>query len=215
MGCVYHLKNSPFWWIKYIGADGRPQYESSRSTDHQTAKTMLAEREGKLAAGVPVTAAVGRLKFKGAAADLLNDFKIHARKSENKVECRLRLHLLPYFGRCRMVEIDTAMIRRYIAKRQADTIIIRKARTIRHRDGRREGLPEITKPVSPAEINRELQILKRCFNLAVEEGRLLYTPHVPMLREDNVRKGFLDPRNFRTCSRSCQPSCSPSSGLHI
>jgi integrase len=91
-----------------------------------------------------------------------------------------------------MVEIDTAMIRRYIAKRQTDRIIVRKARTIRHRDGSREELPEITKPVSNAEINRELQILKRCFNLARKEGRLLHTPHVPMLREDNVRKGFLD-----------------------
>jgi integrase len=91
-----------------------------------------------------------------------------------------------------IVEIDTTVIRRYISKRQTDTIVIRKARTIQHRDGRRELLPEQTKAVSNAEINRELQILKRCFNLAVEEGRLLHCPHIPMLTEHNVRKGFLD-----------------------
>lgn len=192
MGCIYRLKNSPYWWFKYTGADGRPQYESSRSTDHATAKSMLAEREGKLAQGVPVTAAVGRLKFKDAAADVVNDFKINRRKSFDEVERRIRLHLMPFFGRCRMVEIDTAMIRRYIAKRQADTITTRKARTVTHADGRRETLPAETKPVSNAEINRELQTLQRCFTLAVEEGRLLHSPHVPKLKENNVRRGFLD-----------------------
>ena len=53
------------------------------------------------------------------------------------------------------------------------------------------------KAPSPAEINRELQILKRCFNLAVEEGRLLHTPHIPMLAEHNVRQGFLEPEQLQ------------------
>jgi integrase len=195
MGCIYRMKNSPYWWLKYQGVDGRPQYESSRTTDHSAAKDMLREREGRLAQGVPVTSAVGRLKFKDAARDLVNDFTVNRRKSLDEVERRLRLHLLPYFGRCRMVEIDTPMIRRYIAKRQTDRIVTQHARTItRRRAGRLvvEQVPELTKPVSPAEINRELQLLKRCFNLAVEEGRLLHTPHVPMLAEHNVRKGFLE-----------------------
>lgn len=192
MGCIYRMKNSPFWWMKWIGVDGRPQYESSKTTDHKTAKTMLAQREGKVAQGEPVTSAVGRLKFKVAADDLETDFKVHGRKSLDEVERRLRLHLRPFFGRYRMVDITTALIRRYIAKRQADTIVVRKARTIRHPDGRREHVAELTKPVSNAEINRELQVLKRTFNLARKEGRLLYTPYVPMLREDNVRQGFVD-----------------------
>jgi integrase len=110
---------------------------------------------------------------------------------------RVTLHLLPYFGRLRMAEIDTALVRRYIAKRQTDRIIIQKARTLLHRDGRREELPELTKSVSNAEINRELQILKRCFNLAIEEGRPLHAPHIPMLRKNNVRKGFLDPAQLQ------------------
>jgi integrase len=192
VGCIYRMNRSPFYWLKWVGLDGQPQYESSRSADYNTAKTMLAEREGKLAAGVPVTSAIGRLKFRDAAADLETDFRVNGRKSLDEVERRLRLHLLPYFGRLRMVEIDTAVVRRYVAKRQTDTIVIHKARTIHHRDGRREVLPEQTKPVSNAEINRELQILKRCFNLAIEDGRLLHCPHIPMLTEHNVRKGFLD-----------------------
>jgi len=191
MGCIYRLKNSPFWWLKYVGTDGHPQYESSRSTDHSVAKDILRDREGKLSQGVPVTAAIGKLRFKDAADDLTNDFTINGRKSLDELERRLRLHLLPFFGRLRMVEIDTAMIRRYVAKRQADTIIVQHERTVRRRSGV-EQLPEIRKPVSNAEINRELQVLKRAFNLAVEAGRLLHCPHVPMLKEDNVRRGFLD-----------------------
>jgi integrase len=186
------MKNSPYWWMKWIGVDGRAQYESSKTNDHATAKTMLKQREGKIADGEPVTSAIGRLKFKDAAADLETDFTTNGRKSADEVERRLRLHILPFFGRCRMVDITTPLIRKFIAQRQADTIVVQKARTIRHPDGHREHLPEITKPVSPAEINRELQLLKRCFNLARKEGRLLHTPYVPMLRENNVRQGFID-----------------------
>ena len=201
MGCIYRLKNSPYWWIKYTGADGRPQYESSRTTDHAGAKDMLREREGKLAQGVPVTAAVGRLKFKDAAADLVTDFRVNGRKSLDEVERRLRLHLLPFFGRCRMAEIDTPMVRKYIAKRQADSIVTRKAR---------QGTPEARKAVSNAEVNRELQVLKRCFNLAVEEGRLLHTPHIPMLAEHNVRKGFLEPEQLQDVLAFLPPELRPS-----
>src|SRR4051794_16982866 len=130
MGCIYKLKNSPYWWLKYIGVDGKPQYESSRSTDHAVAKDILREREGKLAQGVPVTSSIGRLRFKDAAIDLLTDFRVNDRRSLDEVERRLRLHLMPYFGRLRMAEIDTPLVRAYVAKRQADSMVIQKARTV-------------------------------------------------------------------------------------
>lgn len=192
MGCTYRLKKSPFWWIKYVGADGRPQYESSHATDRQIAIDLLKSREGKIADGIPVTSAMGRMKFREAAADLLKDFETNKRKSTDELDRRLRLHLLPYFGRFRMVEIDTPMIRRYIAHRQAEARVVRKAHTI-IRDGARIQVPAVTRPPSNGEMNRELQHLKRCFNLARKEGRLLHAPYVPMLREDNVRTGFLEP----------------------
>ena len=34
------------------------------------------------------------------------------------------------------------------------------------------------------------------FTLALQAGKLLYRPHIPMLREDNVRKGFFEPEQF-------------------
>jgi integrase len=190
MGCIYRLKNSPFWWLKYTGTNGIPQYESSKTRDYAVAKDLLAIREGKIAVGVPVTAAAGRLTFKEAAADLVNDYKVNQRPTLNVLENRLRLHLMPYFGRCRMAEIDTTMIRAYIVKRQADRRIKRQARTVgRGKD--RVHVPAVTEAYAAASINRELEILQRCFTLAVEAQRLLHTPHVPMLDENNVRKGFL------------------------
>ena len=76
MGCIYRQTKSPFWWIKWIGVDGRAQYESSRSTDHQVAKELLATYEAKIAHGEPVTSAGRRLKFKDAAASLIEDYTL-------------------------------------------------------------------------------------------------------------------------------------------
>ena len=45
---------------------------------------------------------------------------------------------------------------------------------------------------SNAEINRELAVLRRAFNLAIQAGRLLAKPHFPMLKERNTRTGFLE-----------------------
>ena len=45
---------------------------------------------------------------------------------------------------------------------------------------------------SNGEINRELAILKRGFSLALKAGTLTMKPHIPKLREDNVRTGFFD-----------------------
>ena len=50
--------------------------------------------------------------------------------------------------------------------------------------------------VSNGEINRELTIWKRIFNLAVQSGKLLHKPHVPLLREDNTLIGFFEPEQY-------------------
>jgi integrase len=49
---------------------------------------------------------------------------------------------------------------------------------------------------SNAEINRELAIVKRAFRLAQQAGKIQAIPHVPMLRENNVRQGFFEPDAF-------------------
>lgn len=66
--------------------------------------------------------------------------------------------------------------------------------TFTARDGPRH-VPEQRRTitgVSNAEINRELTALKRMFNLAIQAGKLTQKPHIPFLKEHNVRVGFFE-----------------------
>ena len=69
----------------------------------------------------------------------------------------------------RVTDITTARVKTYIDKRM------------------NEGL-------SNASINRELAALKRMFHLAAEctPPKVSMIPHIPMLKESNVRKGFFE-----------------------
>lgn len=141
------------WWIRYY-RNGRRHGESAHSEEKQAAIDLLRIREGDVARGVPVTA---RFRFDEAAADLLTEYRINDRRSLDELEWRLEKHLLPYFSGRRMASITTADVRAYVAHRQQQGIVAHK--------GKREG--ERIGDVSNGEINRELQHLKRIFNLAV------------------------------------------------
>jgi hypothetical protein len=91
--------------------------------------------------------------------------------------------------------ITTAHIRAYVAHRQAATLVVTKAYTVRRTDGTEYTVKERTRPVTRmpvAEVNRELAILKRMFSLALQAGTLLHRPHIPMLQERNTRTGFFE-----------------------
>ena len=45
--------------------------------------------------------------------------------------------------------------------------------------------------MSNAQINRELEVLKRCFSLALKHGKIFSKPHIAMLKEAAPRAGFL------------------------
>ena len=172
MGCVYlPHRGTSVYWMKYRGVDGKTYRESTGKDRKEDAKTELRKREGKISEGVPVTPADGRLSFAEAVAAVVEDYRINRKRSIDNLERRIKLHLAPVFGRLRMQTITTSQIRQFSAKRQ-------------------------TEGASNAEINRELAIIKRAFNLAQEDGRLHHTPHIPMLDEDNVRTGFFEREQY-------------------
>src|SRR5688572_5464681 len=140
MGSIY--KRGKTYWIGYIGVDGRRHLESSHSRLKDDAKRLLQLREGDIAHGVPVTPAHARLTFEAAAEDVVNDYKANGRRSVEHVERRIQKHLLPYFGGRRLATITTSDVRAYVTKRQADTEVIRRGRTIQTKAGPRE-LPEV------------------------------------------------------------------------
>ena len=51
---------------------------------------------------------------------------------------------------------------------------------------------------SNAEINRELALLKRAYNLAFRAERIVRKPYIPLLQERNVRQGFFERLEFDT-----------------
>ncbi len=165
------------WTVRYY-RNGRPLEESTKFTRKGDAKNLLQLREGKIAEGVPISPRQFKLTFDEAAQTVVNDYTANGKKSLAVVQRRIDKHLLPYFGGIKLSDISAAHVLAYIAHRQAQGIVAK--------DGTRRD------DVSNAEINRELQVLKRCFSLAVKHGRLFARPSIELLSEAPARAGFLD-----------------------
>lgn len=187
---IYTRNNSPILWIKWY-RDGKPFRESTGSTKITVARAKLAQRLADVSRGAVVTPQFDKLKFDEAATDVVNDYKANGKRSLDCLQRRLDKHLLPFFSGRRLNSIGPADIRAYIAKRQSDVRIIAELR-------RRDIVvrPEEKRPYSNGEINRELAVVKRIFSLAVQSGKLLHRPHVPMLKEGAPRSGFFEPHQF-------------------
>jgi integrase len=144
---------------------------SSESTRKEDAKPLLRDREHAIDIGTPASPRAAKITFDDAAADLLNDYETNKRRSLRTVKLRLRKHLTPYFQHRRLATITTVDVRAYTARRQAGG-------------------------ASNATINRELIVLKRMCTLAMQAGKLMVRPYIPLLKENNVRKGFFEPEQF-------------------
>ncbi|MBP7779482.1 MAG: site-specific integrase [Acidobacteria bacterium] len=193
---------SAIYWIKYARA-GKSYDESSRSTRKGDARTLLRDREGDIVKGKPVTPKTGRTTFEDAAADLLADYTTNGKRSYGVVERRIRKHLAPFFGGRRLTDITTSDVRAYIQKRQTTpSVVVVKGKHVlaqKKRNGTvvpAHDVDELLRTPKPAEINRELALLKRMFTLAIQAAKVLYRPHIPMLKENNVRTGFFEPEQF-------------------
>ena len=181
MGTVYRQDGRRNWMIQYY-RDGRRIVESARTPDKTEAKKLLRQREADIDRGLPLGPKVGRIRFEEAAEDVLNDYRVNRRRSLDELERRIRLHLMPVFAGRRMVVITMLEIRVFtLARQQAGA--------------------------SNGEINRELTALKRMFSLAVQGGKLLHKPHIPMLKENNLRTGFFEREPFEAV-----PACPRTSG---
>jgi integrase len=110
------------------------------------------------------------------AEALLRDYKINRRKSLHTVKSRWETHLKPFFGELEVVEITTDEIEAYIAQR-------------------------LDQKAENSTINRELAALKRMYSLAIRSGKLSARPYIPVLKEMNVRKGFLRDTQYHALAR--------------
>jgi integrase len=187
------IKILPKWWIRY-NKDGRSYFESSGSKLKTKAEEILTLRKAAVLKDEAIV--TKKVLFEEAAKDIETEYTINGRKSLEDLQRRIKLHLMPYFKGKRLSHISTAVVNEYVLQRQAEPVVVRRARTIVHKDGREERIAEQTRTVSNAEINRELAILKRIFTLATRAKKVTQRPYIAMLREDNIRKGFFEPEQF-------------------
>lgn len=157
------------WWIQYCHR-GQVFRESSRSADERAARTLLRKRLGEIGAGAFKGPKVERTTFEECAADITNDYAVNGRRSAKRLEQTLA-HLRAAFCLDRMIDITTDRVNAYVARRKA------------------EGAANAT-------INRELAALKRMFSLGLQSGKVAGRPHIPMLKENNVRSGFFEREDF-------------------
>lgn len=156
-------KRGDSWRISYYDVNSTRQYETI--SDELTALATLASRVSDVAKGIPVTAQPGMVRFDELCLDVIDDYEVNGRRSRKDAKVRVGRHIDPVFGAMKASQITGAQINSYAIARRA------------------EGAP-------PATINRELALIRRAFNLAIQNCKLLMKPHVAMLRENNVRTGF-------------------------
>src|SRR5262245_42672592 len=174
-------KRGGVYWIRYY-RNGRRYEESAKSDKWESARDLLRTREGDVAKGVPISPKIGRVTFEDAAKDLLTDYEINGKRSKDNLKNTIIDGALePWFRGRRMAAVTTSDIRAYVADRQGNGY-------------------------ANATINRELAALKRMFTLAIQAGKLLQRPHIPMLVERNVRNGFFERAQFEAVRNRLAPT---------
>ena len=158
------------WWVK-IRVDGRPVYESSKSTKKSEAiklrdKMLAKKSRGELSGG-----SADRVLITELLDDVLkSDVKPSTRYVWEKV---IEKNIRPFFGKIKAQRLTTDLMDKYREKRKGE--------------GR-----------SDATANRELSILRTAFHNARKRTppKVLVVPYFPIVAETNIRKGFLSDEQY-------------------
>jgi integrase len=186
------------WWLAYRHPDGRRIRESAHTERKTAALRLLRKRLGARENNLAIIPNAEQLTVHDAAKMVIDKCEAKGQKSGQTTR-RLDKYLLPFFGGRRLIGITSADVDAFIAHRKKQGIV-----PVR---GPHKG--ERISDVSNAEINRELQVLKRMFTLAIKAGRLAMKPVIEMLPESAARSGFFEREQYESVLRHLPDELQP------
>ena len=164
-------KTSAVWWIKYSNR-GKPERESSHSSNHADAVKLLKQKIGAAAQGRPVGTAVERTTVSDLTQMLFDDYRANGRRSLDRAEQACG-HLIPFFGAASKArDVSGDLITKYQAER-------------------------LSEGAKPSTVNYEMAMLRRAYRLAARAGKVAARPEFSMLHVSNTRKGFFEAAQYR------------------
>jgi integrase len=201
MGMIY--QRGSIYWIKYY-KNGKPYRESVKSDKEADAKRLLKKREGEISQGKLPGIYFDKVLFDELAEDYLLDYRINGNKSIARALNYVN-QLQAEFEGARVPDITTPRIKAYIEKRmtmewkyKCDDCnkVFRPRKDNKCPVCKSDKLTK--KSIERGSINRELSALKRMLNLGAKQTppKVDKVPYIPMLRENNIRKGFIEHQDF-------------------
>jgi integrase len=176
-GSIYQPEGSRFWWIQYR-RNGKVYRQSTETTKLWKAEKILARKLAEIATGIFIEPAAEKTLVKELAESVLRDYRINGKRSLDDAETRWNKHLSPIFGEMRAANVANDHLTQYVEKRQ-------------------------TEGAANASINRELAFLKRAFSLGIQAAKINRRPHFPHLKENNIRKGFVEDSQYEALCQAC------------
>lgn len=152
------------WWVDY-SVHGRRFRETSGSTKRAEAVKLLKRRLGEQGSGHFVGPDAERVTFEDLMRMIEDDYAAQRRRAAKQLRSTIK-RLAASFAGARAVDITTDRLTAYVRHQQADGYA---AGTIR----------------------KDMACIKRAFNLAIRAGHLATKPHIPSVRVQDARQGFL------------------------
>lgn len=169
------------WAIAYHD-DGKLCREFGYETE-EIATEMLERRLKDIAAGTQLPPELRKTKLADLTALVVADYSRNDRKSLRRVtEAIADLHAHFNRGDYPVTELNTNRVKEYVDDRRASTT----------RYGR---------PPANGTINRELAMLRRAFNIGIEDEVVRKAPTITLLQEPRGRKGFFEKPRVRPRDR--------------
>lgn len=175
-------KQSSKWHIGY-SINGKKYREPANTASKRKAEQFLAERLASRGQAGPSARDLAKVTFDDLADIIRADYARNQRKSTSRLE-RSIAALAESFEGTPVPALDEATIASYVENR-------------------------LDEGYANATINRELAALKRMFKLGYKQRLVGRIPHIDLLREDNVRKGFWSEDELQEVLKHLPPELRP------